>query len=231
MYSFADHEIARFGFAGIEHLILNHGEGQIDTGRMMKSLLALVRSMDVEVLSGLGVSAYEENADGIVVKTTEGFSVKSRQMVITTNAFARELLPDMEVQPGRAQVLITEAIPGLKVKGTFHYDKGYYYFRNVGNRLLLGGGRNLDFETEETIEFGLTKLVQDRLEMMLREVILPGFAYKIEQRWSGIMGLGNTRSTIVKRLSPSLCCAVRMGGMGIAIGTLVGEEAAELLTH
>ena len=28
----------------------------------------------------------------------------------------------------------------LKIKGSFHYEKGYYYFRNIDNRILLGGG-------------------------------------------------------------------------------------------
>ena len=34
----------------------------------------------------------------------------------------------------------------LKIKGSFHYEKGYYYFRNIDNRILLGGGRNMDME-------------------------------------------------------------------------------------
>jgi glycine/D-amino acid oxidase-like deaminating enzyme len=110
-----------------------------------------------------------------------------------------------------------------------HYDKGYFYFRNVGNRLLFGGGRNLDFATEKTTTFGLTSLVQNKLEELLRDVILPGKQPKIEQRWSGIMGLGPTKTTIVKKITNGLYCAVRMGGMGVAIGTLVGEEAADLV--
>jgi hypothetical protein len=30
-------------------------------------------------------------------------------------------------------------------------DQGYYYFRNIGDRIL--GGRNLDFDVENTTEF------------------------------------------------------------------------------
>ena len=48
-------------------------------------------------------------------------------------------------------------------------------------------------------------------------------------RWSGIMGVGKQKSSIVKHLSPNVICAVRMGGMGVAIGSLVGEEAAMLM--
>jgi len=135
----------------------------------------------------------------------------------------------LPVVPARAQVLITEPIADLKLKGVFHFDQGYYYFRNIGNRVLFGGARNLDFATEETYTFGLTDKVQSRLEQMLREVILPSQDYKIEQRWSGIMGMGPTKGPIIKAVSENVVCAVRLGGMGVAIGSLVGEEAAELV--
>jgi hypothetical protein len=55
----------------------------------------------------------------------------------------------------------TEPIDNLDVRGTFHLDCGYYYFRNIGDRILLGGGRNLDFETETTTEFAQTEIIQN----------------------------------------------------------------------
>ena len=42
------------------------------------------------------------------------------------------------------------------------------------------------------------------------------------------MGLGPTKSPIVQALSGTTVAAVRMGGMGVALGTLAGEEAAAL---
>ena len=62
-------------------------------------------------------------------------------------------------------------------------------------------------------------------------MILPGTDYKIENRWSGIMGLGDTKSPIVKKVSGNIYCAVRMGGMGVALGSLTGEEAATLVLN
>jgi gamma-glutamylputrescine oxidase len=134
-----------------------------------------------------------------------------------------------EVQPARAQVLITKPIKNLEIIGTFHVDKGYYYFRNIDNRILFGGGRNLDFKTEETMEFGQTALVQNELENILRTTILPNTSFEIEHRWSGIMGVGNQKKAIVKQVSNQVFCGVRLGGMGVAIGSLVGKELAELL--
>ncbi|HSY76951.1 MAG TPA: FAD-dependent oxidoreductase, partial [Bacteroidia bacterium] len=103
-------------------------------------------------------------------------------------------------------------------------------FRNVGDRVLFGGGRNLDFEGETTTELETTERIQSALETMLKERILPGESYKIERRWSGIMGMGDgDKSPIIKSISPHVHCAVRLGGMGVAIGTLVGQEAAQMV--
>ena len=133
-----------------------------------------------------------------------------------------------EVKPARAQVLITKPIENLHIKGTFHLDEGYYYFRNVDNRILFGGGRNLDFKGEETHEFGTTKLIQNRLTAILKESILPQTAFEIDRSWSGIMGMGKQKQPVVKQLSNNVFCGVRLGGMGIAIGSLVGAELAHL---
>lgn len=228
-YEIASHEVDTFGFSGVKHLIKNNGEGQVNTGKMMKSLLSYVREKDVEVLNGIEIKAWLQNEAGLLVETENGFIIPTQKLLITTNAFARQLLPHVEVEPGRAQVLITHPIHDLKVKGTFHIEKGYYYFRNVGDRLLLGGGRNLDFKSENTYEFGLTTKVQDHLEKLLSTVILPNQSFSIDQRWSGIMGLGPAKSTIIKKVEERICCAVRMGGMGVAIGTQVGEDAAALV--
>jgi glycine/D-amino acid oxidase-like deaminating enzyme len=67
------------------------------------------------------------------------------------------------------------------------------------------------------------------LEQLLKEVILPETEFKIEHRWSGIMGLGSSKNPIVSQLSDHVYCGVRMGGMGVAIGSLIGNELADLI--
>ena len=43
------------------------------------------------------------------------------------------------------------------------------------------------------------------------------------------MGVGSQKKAIVKQVSNTVFCGVRLGGMGIAIGSLVGKELAELV--
>jgi len=91
----------------------------------------------------------------------------------------------------------------------------------------LGGGRNLDIKGETTTKLAETEKIQQSLENILKHTILPKIDFEIEHRWSGIMGVGSQKKPIVKQLSNHLYCGVRMGGMGVAIGSLIGKEVSE----
>ena len=215
-----------FNFKNINsQLIHNKFEGQIDTGKMMEALLIKVQSTGVKILNNADVSYIDDFG---TVTLANDFSFQADKIIIATNGFANQFLEE-NLQPARAQVLITEPIKDLQIKGTFHLDEGYYYFRNIDNRILLGGGRNLNFKREETSEFGTTELIQQKLESLLKEVILPNQEVKIAHRWSGIMGVGNQKKAIVKQVSNNVYCGVRLGGMGVAIGSLIGKEISEII--
>jgi glycine/D-amino acid oxidase-like deaminating enzyme len=229
IYESADKQIPVLGFFGVNHLIKNNLEGQIDTGKMMKALIQKVQQLGITILSGTEINQWGETVAGVELQTKQLGIIKARKLIIATNGFAKQLLPEVDVNPGRAQVLITNEIENLRLKGCFHLDEGYYYFRNVGKRVLLGGGRNLEFEAEETYSHQVTPKIQTALETLLTNVILPTQKYVVEQRWSGTLGLGETKKPIIQAIGNHSICAVRMGGMGIAIGSLVGKKAANLL--
>lgn len=218
----------KFGVMNVgPQLIYNKFEGQLNTGKMMSTLLHKVQSYGVRILNNIEVTAFSDSDTSVEIRT-ENVTFKTRKLLIATNGFAQKLKLS-EVKPARAQVLITKPIPDLHIKGTFHLDRGYYYFRNVENRILFGGGRNLDFKSEETSELGLTDLVQNKLEELLRTTILTGKQFEIDQRWSGIMGVGAQKKPVLKQVSENVFCGVRLGGMGVAIGSQVGRELADLI--
>ncbi|MBK7287086.1 MAG: hypothetical protein IPI95_08240 [Flavobacteriales bacterium] len=100
-------------------------------------------------------------------------------------------------------MVLTSVIPGLKLKGTFHMDEGFYYFREYEGRVLLGGGRNLDKTGETTTEDGTTLQIQTALEELLRQTILPGRDFSIAQRWSGVMGFRSQGGPpVVEHITP-----------------------------
>ncbi len=226
VFSFCEN---KFGFSKIHpKTVFNPLEGQIDTGKMMCRLLRKAQVAGIKILNGLEVEKFTQQSDGVLIQTNV-IEFRTKNLCIATNGFAKQVLQE-DVQPARAQVLITKPIKNLHLKGTFHLEKGYYYFRNIDDRILLGGGRNLDFQTEETTQFGQTEIIQNKLEELLKTTILPKTKVEIDHRWSGIMGVGNQKKAILKKISSNVFCGVRLGGMGVAIGSVIGEELAELVT-
>ncbi|MCF8415283.1 MAG: FAD-binding oxidoreductase [Crocinitomicaceae bacterium] len=215
-----------FNFQGIETSINNRLEGQINTGKMIHRFYQKAIEKGIKVLFGIDVLSFESTENKVLINISQG-EITARNLLICTNGFAAQLI-DEDVQPARAQVIVTSPIPNLQMKGTFHYDQGYYYFRNVDNRILLGGGRNLDFKGETTTQMETTDLVMNSLNKLLKEVIIPNTPYSIEYKWAGIMGVGSTKAPIVKKVKPNVGIGVRMGGMGVAIGSLIGKELSEL---
>ncbi|WP_412466754.1 NAD(P)/FAD-dependent oxidoreductase [Pedobacter sp. KLB.chiD] len=223
-------KISSFGFDGVGCLIENQYEAQIDSGKMMSALIQYAQQLGISIFNNCNVDRIEEESIGFRLITKNG-NFSSKRLILTTNAFVKGLYPEVDISPGRGQVLITKPIKDLKIAGTFHYDKGYYYFRNIHNRILLGGGRNIDFKAEETAIFGQTEPVQSALEHLLKEVILPAIPYEIDYRWSGIMAFGKTLEPFIEEIRPNVFCATRCNGMGIAIGSQTGEDVADLLLN
>ena len=109
-------------------------------------------------------------------------------------------------------------------------DRGYLYFRQIDGRLLLGGARNLDFEGETSTEFKVNPKIKSHLDFLAKTVILPSKIISWEMEWTGIMAFGSKKIPLVQKVGDRLGAAVRLGGMGVAIGWQVGKELSELLS-
>jgi len=81
------------------------------------------------------------------LKDDHHFTINAKRAAFCTNSLIANLFPEDfgEFVPGRGQIILTKPIKNLKLKGTFHMDDGFYYFRSIHDRILIGGGRNLDF--------------------------------------------------------------------------------------
>lgn len=227
-----DNIIQNAGFSGFQYAIKNSVEGSIHSGKLINIMTETLHAMKVRIFNGVKVQRFDNELDSVKVYAENGLIFEARHLSITTNAFTKQLLPEVDLYPGRGQVLITEPIEGLNWRGTFHFDKGYYYFRNYRNRVLFGGGRNLDFKAENTDEFALTELVQNKLEQLLYENIIPEYKnIRIDQRWSGIMAFDETKTPLSRCLNNRLSLSVRMNGMGVALAPSLSESLAnEILT-
>jgi glycine/D-amino acid oxidase-like deaminating enzyme len=231
IYTNASKDIQKLGFQGIEALAFNQLEGQLNSAKLVLALQKAVQAKGVQILFGTEVQKFKSHKKGVTITTNLEAVLETKQFLVCTNGFAKQLMPNLDVVPARGQVFVTEPIKNLKFKGCFHFDEGYYYFRNLGNRLLLGGARNADFKNEKTYSLETSATIQKVLENFMMQRILPKGSKKpkIELRWSGTMGMGSIKKPIIEQVQPNVYCAVRMSGMGVAIAPIVAKKALKLM--
>lgn len=235
-FTLANHKLADFNFnkEAVKALISNNFEGSIHTGKTLRALVDKAITLGVELKTGARVAEIHTEGNQAqlwVTDTTraERLPFQARTVTLCTNAFTKQFLPDEDVVPGRGQVLITEPIPNLPFKGIFHMEEGYFYFRELDGRILIGGGRNKDFNTEQTTDIALNEYIQGLLDAHLQQTIIPGIPYKVAMRWAGIMAFGATKLPIVQQLNEYYFGAFRMGGMGVALGAQVAKDVVQLI--
>ena len=191
--------------------------------------MGLLYTSGCQIYTGCEVHSIEEHEQGITAHCKD-VVFRGRRMAVCTNAFANRVLKEhLDIVPGRGMVMSIQPELPLRVSGTFHYDEGYYYFRDYYGKLIFGGGRNVDIEAEQTDVFGINEDIKSKLIADVEEIILPNQAYTIEDIWSGIMAFGQNKAPIIEKISENLVIGVRLGGMGVAIGSLVGEELTNML--
>jgi glycine/D-amino acid oxidase-like deaminating enzyme len=221
---------SKLGMKVLENGVYTPLEGMVQTHLLYKKVQEAAIAAGVRIMGGLTALPPEKLDSGKWrVNTNEGYRFDARNLVVCTNGYAAHLLPELEVLPARGQVLVTSSIPGLAWRGLMHADKGYIYFRSLGTRILIGGGRNLDFEGETTPELKTSQHITQYLENYLRDVVVPGETFEIEHQWAGTMGMHQNRTPIVQRMDEGLYACVRMGGMGVALSAVVSREMAALM--
>ena len=229
-------KIKQFGFAEdrVKHIIENPFEGQIDTGMMMRALRSIVNEKDISFFSNVTLTDFDFSKDqnhlSLKLKNID-FNFHCNNLAICNNAFASQLFPSLKISPGRGLVILTEPIPNLRLEGTFHYQQGYYYFRNIKDRILLGGGRSVDFDTETTTSFGVNPKIKNQLIEDLQNFIFPSEKVSLDMEWSGIMAFGKDKMPIVKKHQNNIVIGVKLSGMGVAIGSEIGKKLAMLLKN
>lgn len=224
-----------FGFSSsFKALIENICEGELNSGKMMKSLINLCLQKGIEIKTGVEIISFTQlnNKVDVNVKShSNELSFNTFNFILCTNAFTKSLFPQADVIPGRGQVIITKPLEHLKFKGIYHFDEGYYYFRVINDRILFGGGRNIDFETEATTEFAITEKIQKNLEHIMQNKILPSRTFEIEERWSGIMAFGEDKFPVIRPISSNVYGAFRFGGMGVALASKAAKEVVKIITE
>tara|TARA_R110002124_G_scaffold280490_2_gene453790 strand:- start:28581 stop:29684 length:1104 start_codon:yes stop_codon:yes gene_type:complete len=206
----------------------NRVEGMLHPGKMIKTLLNKCIQSGIEFRWNSEVSKLNTDLNEVALMNNHTF--ESDKLIVATNAFTQKILPEKKIKPGRGYVFVTNEIATMEWKGTFHYNKGYVYFRNISeDRILIGGGRDVAYEEESTSEFGVNNSIKEYLIHFANEVMELPKGWEIEQEWSGIMGFTESKSYLLEEIGEHCLLAAGLSGMGVALGMNLGKKAAGLV--
>lgn len=218
-------------------------EAQLHPGKLVSTLLKDCHQAGVRFLFGCEVDYFASQlpeavgagAGAVKVEGAGWGSIVAKQALVTVNAFARKLLPadfSETIRPVRNQILLSDPLPGFKLRGCYHYHEGYVYFRNVGeDRLLIGGARHQAGQSSETDAFGPNGVPEayliDKLNQWLPERNWTNEDFPT--RWSGIIAQGDGKSPVLRYASENVLVAGRLAGMGVALSAALARRAVEML--
>lgn len=171
-------------------------------------------------------------AGDVRVQLDSGVQVRAQLAVLATNARAGELsgyLSD-KVEPVRGQMLASAPLPH-RFPQPIYANHGYDYWRQTPEgRVVLGGWRNLDPETEVGHAQRLHPGIQERMTDFLRRFAW-GQELEITHRWSGTMGFSRDGQPLVGALpgQPGALCGVGFTGHGFGFAFLAGQALSALV--
>lgn len=200
--------------------IKNRVEGAINSGKLMRSLHKKIAALGVRIWWNSTV----KRADSEGVLFENGLVLNPKKTLLAVNGF-QSTFSESTIQPARGYIFVTKPLEKMPWHGTFHYNEGYVYFRDVGrNRLLLGGGRNVDKEGETTHRFGTNEKIRDYLVDFASNTLKLQKGWEIDTEWSGIMGMTPDKEPVIEEFEPGIWSVAGLSGMGIAIGMEVARE-------
>lgn len=225
----ATKQMNRYGVKAFDHLVYNSFEAGIHSGKLVNELSSKVLALGVRIINGIEVKGWIRTAESLEITTQFGQTIKTKQLIACINGFTQNLLPQLNIVPARGQILLTKPIEGLSLNGTFHFDEGFYYWRNIGNKILIGGARNLDIPAEQTTDLAGSEKIRNHLAQFLATYIDTDQPIEIEQYWSGIMGFTPNKEPLCTWAEPNVLAVIACNGMGVALTPIVAEKVAALV--
>jgi glycine/D-amino acid oxidase-like deaminating enzyme len=168
----------------------------------------------------VAVRQLEPGAASVRVDTTAG-EVICGEVVLATNAWTAELLPDIPITPVRAQMLAAlPPSPATPSARPAYAHRGHRYWRRLAGGVLIAGGcRELAGEAEWTGDTETTDAVQGHLDAFVRGLGVDTAG--ITHRWAGAMGFSPDGLPLVGRAPGRshvwVCGGYTGHGMGMAV--------------
>lgn len=158
--------------------------------------------------------------------------LEAETVLVATDGYPSGLLGELEglIIPTRGQMIATEPLPERLFPMPHYGRHGYdYWHQNDEGRLIVGGFRDADMDSEFTAEEATTERIQGALDGFAEALL--GRKPEIAHRWSGVFGLVPDLMPVVGR-HPSregLWVAGGYSGHGNVLGLACGDLVARAI--
>lgn len=198
--------------------LLNERDGETDPAATVGALAASLTPGSV--CEHVAARRLAPGTGSVRVDTTAG-EVVCGEVVVATNAWTAELLPDLPITPVRAQMLAARApSPATPAERPAYAHRGHRYWRTVAGGVLLAGGcRELAGDSELTSDTETSDAVQRHLDVFVRGLGVDPAT--VTHRWAGAMGFSPDGLPLVGpvpgRPHVWVCGGYTGHGMGMAV--------------
>jgi gamma-glutamylputrescine oxidase len=206
--------------------LLNPRDGEVDPAALVAALAS--RAKEGVIREGVEVTAIESGRSEVAVRAGE-LSCRAGLVILATNAYTPQLVPQVNIQPTRAQMLASAPVTRPVCDAPTYSHSGYRYWRQLqSGEVLVGGWRDTSLSTEVGYDDKPTAQIQEHLEGKL-EAITGGA--EVTHRWAGIMGFTETGLPLVGPVDGMRNVYVCAGfnGHGMSFAFMCAKQLVELL--
>jgi glycine/D-amino acid oxidase-like deaminating enzyme len=175
-----------------------------------------------------GTEALDSGRGEVAVRAGEQ-ECRAGVVILATNAYTAQLVPQVKIKPTRAQMLASAPVARSVCEVPTYSHSGYRYWRQLrSGEVLVGGWRDTSITTEVGYEDQPTDQIQEHLDRKLEE--MTGGA-EVTHRWAGIMGFTETGLPLVGPVDGMrnvyLCAG--FNGHGLALAFMSAKQVVEML--
>ncbi len=215
--------------------VLTSETALVHPARFVQGLLTAAQRRGARMVSAT-VRQLEHDENAVVVHTTRG-TIRAQQVVVATNAWLADLLPQLGrvVAPVRGQVLSYAPLPAIfstgmavNISGT-----GEYWQQALDGSIILGGCRTAAPQCDIGVrENQTTQEVQQALEQVFPRLFPALSGLRVAQRWAGLMAFTPDYLPVAD-VVPDMKGVWAVGGFsghGMPFGMRLGQLLAEAVT-
>jgi gamma-glutamylputrescine oxidase len=206
--------------------LINPRDGEANPAAIVGALAR--RAPRDAIREGVDIVEIESSPNGVRVLTSSDECL-AEIVILATNAYTPLLVPQIAIQPTRAQMLASAQVRQPVCDMPTYSNFGYRYWRQlVTGEVLIGGWRDTSMQTEIGYEELPTPGIQAHLQAKLEST---SQSAQVTHRWAGTMGFTESGLPLVGPVAgmPNVHICAGFNGHGMGFAFMSAKQLAESL--